>query len=248
MRYGLLVSSILILACALGAWTGIWGAIFSEAQASSIYKELKDWQTLIGVGFACLTAWIAVLPVWRQVKETQRQAAGAAIVPLTKTVEKLEVERKVVFDARHATSPIPGLVDEYDNGDYHRIYQTWPETLWSLRAKLDDFRHQLQQHTDRHPDLGREIDGLRRETLKWIEQLHKTLGTLSHAFAQHTGGLAYEEGDEDLSDEVLKDVGKTVIDCLEGFEQFGWKLEIALGKEIPRVWGRIRELERAAVG
>ena len=123
-RYDLLAFSLILLSCILAAWTGIGGAFLSEAQANGCYKELKDWQTLMGVVGASIIAWIAVLPVWRQVVETQRQAAGAAIIPLMKTVETLEAERKVVFQALQAMSRLPYLFDEYDTGNYHEIFQT----------------------------------------------------------------------------------------------------------------------------
>ena len=237
-----------IFAAAIGLLLFVLGFAYGNFFGAQYAFNVKDWQTLIGVAGAFIVAYIAVLPVWRQVKETQRQAAGAAIIPLMKTAETLEVERKVVFDARQAMSGVPRLTNEYENGDYHQIYKTWPETTWKLMRRADSLRQELQQHVDRHPDTGREIDSLRRATVKYIALLHSALGTMSHAFAQMTGGLSYEDGEEDLSDEVLEDVGKKVTDCLKSFDQFVCQLEFALGEEIPRVWRRIRELERTAIG
>ena len=237
-----------IFALAIGVLTFALGFSYGDLFGAQYAFNVKDWQTLIGVAGAFIVGYIAVLPVWRQVKETQRQAAGAAITPLMKTAETLEVERKAVFDARQAMSSVPRLADEYENEDYHQIYQTWPKKALELMQRADSVRQELQQHVDRHPDTGREIDSHRRTTVKYIALLHDALGTMSHAFAQETGGLSYEDGDEDLSDEVLKNVGKKVINSLEGFDQFAWQLELALGHEIPRVWSRVRELERAAVG
>jgi hypothetical protein len=247
-RYDQFGMSLLMLAAVLAVWLGIDGPFITDASTKGWYEVLKDWQTLIGVIAAFIVGYMAVLPVWRQVKETQRQAAGAAIIPLMKTAETLEEERKVVFDARQAMDAVPPLTDDYENADYHQIYQKWPEEAYTLRQKVDSFRQQLQQHTDRHPDARREIDRLRRATLRCIKLLYDEIGTMSRAFAQQTGGLAPEDGDEELPSAVLKGIGGRVIDAHEGFEQFAWQLEIALGEEIPRVWSRVRELERAAVG
>ena len=223
------------------SWLGIAGPILSEASAKGVYKFMKDWQTLIGVAGAFVVGYIAVLPVWRQ-------AAGAAIIPLVKTAETLEAERKTVFAARMADERVPQLVDDYNNEDPHRIYKTWSNEVVALQQKLDSSRQQIQEHTDRHPDTGREIDGLRRATLLWMKRLHDALGVLNHAFRQQTSGLDYEEGEEDLSDDVVKNAGTNVIDCLEGFQQFAWQLENSLGEEIPKIWARIRDLERTAIG
>lgn len=237
-----------IFAAAVGLLLFILGFAYGNFFGTQYAFNVKDWQTLIGVAGAFAVGYVAVLPVWRQVKETQKQAAGAAIIPLVKTAETLEIERKSVFDARQAMSRVPAITDEYESEDFNHIYQTWPKETNDLMRAADGFRQALQQHVDRHPDTGREIDTFRRATVKYITQLHDALGTMSYAFAQQTGGLSYEDGQEDLSDEVLKDVGKNVIDRLDGFDQCAWQLERALGEEIPKVWGRIRELERVAVG
>jgi hypothetical protein len=197
---------------------------------------------------AFIIACIAVLPVWRQVKESQRQAAGSAIAPLTNTVETLEKERRIVFDSRQVMSDVPPLVYAYEEGDSFEIYQTWPEKLHAVCAEVDSYREKLQMHVDRHPDTGRNIDNLRRICVKCLAELKEALATMGYAFAQQTTGLSYEEGDEDLSDEVLGSIVKRVNDSMKQFNQIAEQLEIALGEEVPTGWRRIRELERAAIG
>lgn len=242
------MQNLLVLAVAAATLAFVLGFAYGDLLGLQYSFRLQDWQTLIGVAGAFVVGYIAVLPVWRQVKETQRQAAGAAIIPLTKTAETLELERKAVFDVRQLMSEVPRLTDEYENGDPHQIYQTWPTKAFELMQRTDRCRQELQQYMDRHPDTGRQIDSLRRSSVKYIAMLHDALGTMTHAFAQETGGLSYEDGDEDLSGETLKEVGKKVMDCFDDFEQFARQLELALDEEIPKVWCRVRELERAAVG
>jgi hypothetical protein len=72
---GLPTMATLCLIVVLTCWLGIGGAVISEIKVQGFLQTMEKWQTLIGVGAALAVGYIAVRPVWRQVKIMGAQAA-----------------------------------------------------------------------------------------------------------------------------------------------------------------------------
>lgn len=88
---------IVTAAAILGVVLGF--AIFAGVRENSwlkLYKEIKDWQTLITGLLAILAALIAAAPVWRQMQFQNAQAAAASVEFLKERLEKAKLRHKEI--------------------------------------------------------------------------------------------------------------------------------------------------------
>lgn len=239
----LLAFSILVLSCALVAWTGIAGPIFAD----SVWIGLEKWQTLLAALLALAAAYFAAAPVYRQLREQRRQSAAGAVTMIAKSAETLEAELDRVRKAANDLYRLPGLLFEYDNRSWHDIYASWPNTAFEQMEICDAALRDMQRYTNRH-SAPSPTQQARLDAIATLQSVRSSLVDLVTIMRQSTSGLHYEDGDEDIPDNE-HDQRRSLIDAnLEKWRRAVAHLDDLLSGEISDVWRRIRQLERIAIG
>lgn len=238
----LIAFSLLLFSCALIAWTGVAGPIFSD----DLWKGLDNWQTLIAALLALAAAYFAARPVYRQLAEQRRQSAAAAVSMIVKAAVSLEEERGIVRKAVDDLR-IDRLLWNYDELSWHDIYSSWPEDAFGLMTVCDTALRSVRLYAERNPDASA-AQSCRVEAIATLEQLRTGLTDLVTIMRQQTSGLSYEEGEEDIPVEEHQTRRQQVNLKDERWRVAADKLDIALSMEIANVWRRIRQLEGIAIG
>jgi len=239
----LLAFSILVLSCALVAWTGIAGPIFAD----SVWTALEKWQTLLAALLALVAAYFAAAPVYRQLKEQRRQSAAAAVTMIVKSAETLEVERDRVKKARDDLYRLPSLLFDYDNLSLHDIYASWPNAAFEQMEICDAALRDMQRYSNRHPEPS-STQQARLDAIVALQSTRSSLVDLVTIMRQTTSGLSYEDGEVDIPDDE-HDQRRSLMDAnLDKWGRAATHLDEMLSSEITYVWRRIRHLERIAIG
>ncbi|MBB4428407.1 hypothetical protein GGD66_006994 [Bradyrhizobium sp. CIR48] len=238
----LIAFSLLLLSCALIAWTGTAGPVFAE----SFWTGLEDWQTSIAAVIALLAAYLAARPVYRQLAEQRRQSAAAAVSMIVKAAVSLEEERDIIRKAVDDLR-IDRLLWEYDELSWHDIYSSWPEDAFGLMTVCDTALRSVRLYAERNPDASA-TQRCRVEAIAALEQLRAGLTDLVTIMRQQTSGLSYEEGEEDIPVKEHQTRRQEVNVKDERWRIAAHGLDIALSMEIANVWRRIRQLESIAIG
>jgi hypothetical protein len=217
-------------------------AIQEAAAAGCVEFWINRYQTLLSGLLAIMAAAIAATPVFRQLRESRRQSAAAAITPLRATARDIEDERLQFSQIDRSMQQ--GLV----------IIQTYvrPERDWSDR--LDNFLNEigqqlslLKQYKLRHPDTGNSIDLIRTNAIQRYERLLIVCTNLGIAHRQQTNGVFHEDGEQELDSDLLAGIGGEARQAWDDAAQTLNQLRFGLTTEASVIWGRIRELERASV-
>lgn len=145
-----LAFSMLMLSCALIAWTGIAGPIFSE----SLWAGLDKWQTLLASIIALIAAYFAARPVYRQLAEQRRQSAAAAVTMIAKSAVALEGERDGVRKMSDDLNRLGGLLSDYDDRSWHDIYSSWPNEAFDQMYVCDAGLRDMHRYSERNPEAS----------------------------------------------------------------------------------------------
>ncbi|MET4242737.1 hypothetical protein [Bradyrhizobium sp. RT10b] len=131
--------AILMLVAILTAWLGVGGAVISEAKAQGLLNFLKDWQTLIGVIGAALIGWMAVAPVWRQVRIMGAQAASQLQPILLSDLEAIDADLAFIDQIRgieDGLRRVSATMDFWEQGDI-ALVDILAKELVATRAAID---------------------------------------------------------------------------------------------------------------
>jgi hypothetical protein len=163
----------LMLAAVLTAWLGIGGAVISEIRAVGILKMFQDWQTLIGVIGAALIGWMAVAPVWRQVRIMGAQAASQLQPILISDLESIDQDIAFIDKIRSIENSLGGLSARID------FWEKEDAALVDILAKeLLAIRNAIDGLTDN--EWGRFCDRLRLTPIQRTErgELRRTIASI----------------------------------------------------------------------
>ncbi|MDA9529251.1 hypothetical protein [Bradyrhizobium sp. CCBAU 25338] len=136
---GLATIAALMLAAVLTTWLGISGAVISDIDARGILKVIQDWQTLIGVVGAALIGWMAVAPVWRQVRIMAAQAASQLQPILVSDLEAIDADIAFIGEIRaiqNGLGKVSATIDFWEKGDI-ALVDVLANELLALRASID---------------------------------------------------------------------------------------------------------------
>ncbi|WP_375764544.1 hypothetical protein ACE10X_21275 [Bradyrhizobium sp. Pha-3] len=239
----LLAFSILVLSCALVAWTGIAGPFFAD----SVWIGLEKWQTLLAALLALAAAYFAAAPVYRQLREQRRQSAAAAVTMITRSAETLEAERDRIRKAADDFYHFPGLLFDYDNRSWEDIYSSWPDAAFGQMEICDAALRDMQRYSNRHPEPS-PTQQARLDAIATLQSVRSGLVDLVTIMRQSTSGLDYEEGDVDIPDDEHDQRRNLMDTSLEKWKAAAARLDHSLSGDITDVWRRIRQLERIAMG
>jgi hypothetical protein len=174
-----LAFSMLVLSCALVAWTGIAGPIFSD----SLRAGLDKWQTLLASIIALIAAYFAARPVYRQLAEQRRQSAAAAVTMIVKAAEAIEKERDILRKGRDDLFRLDGILEAIDQFSWHDIYQTWPDQAYDLIETCDALLREMHRFRERNPKIT-STQQCRIEAIAVLEQVRSGIHDIRHIFRQ----------------------------------------------------------------
>lgn len=136
---GLPTIATLMLTAVLATWLGISGALISDAKAQGLLNVLKDWQTLIGVIGAALIGWMAVAPVWRQVRIMGAQAASQLQPILLADLDAIDADIAFIGEIRaieNGLGKLSAAIDFWEKGDI-ALVDVLAQELTSFQAAID---------------------------------------------------------------------------------------------------------------
>jgi hypothetical protein len=166
---GLPTMATLCLIVVLTCWLGIGGAVISEIKVQGFLQTMEKWQTLIGVGAALAVGYIAVRPVWRQVKIMGAQAALLLGPAIQEDLDAIDRDKGIIARLRLCDAPLRDIGDQIefakDRDDigfvseinaaliaYRARIEGLPEADWAHfchRLRLDDRqRHERNEFRD----------------------------------------------------------------------------------------------------
>ena len=238
----LVAFSLMMLSCALIAWTGLAGPLFADG----FWTGLEEWQTLIAAMIALIAAYYAARPVYRQLAEQRRQSAAAAVSMIVKAAVSLEAERDIVRKAVDDLR-LGRLLWKYDDLSWHDIYSSWPEEAYDFMTVCDAALRSLRLYCERNPDPS-STQRSRVEAIAALEKLRSCLVDLVKIMRQLTSGLNYEEGEEDIPSDEHSSRRHQINASQEDWGRTALRLDEQLSAEISTIWYRIRQLERIAIG
>lgn len=238
----LIAFSFLLFSCALIAWTGVAGPIFSDG----LWKGLENWQTIIAALLALAAAYLAARPVYRQLAEQRRQSAAAAVSMIVKAAVSLEAERDVIRKAIDDLR-VDRLLYEYDAISWLQIYASWPEEAFEFMKACDAALRSLRLFSERNPDPS-PTQYSRLAAIASLAKLKGGLSDLVTIMRQETTGLAYEEGEQDIPDDEHPTKRSQMDVDQESWITAARKLDEDISVEIAAIWRRIRQLESIAIG
>lgn len=243
----LLALGLMFLGVGLVSWTALAGAVIADATAYSWYAVAKDWQTLFAAILAIAAAYYAARPVYRQLEENRRQTAAAAVDMIVNAATALEDEIEILEGVRNDMRQLPSLLATYDEDSLHNIYQSWPEQVDQFSRVVVEARIKLQRYVHRNPEAGLLRDS-RDAAIVALVGVDDAIWGLVYVMKHDTIGPSYEYGEQDLpGGEGEKRRQKTDAASTE-WNQSAEVFALALEVELHRVWKRIRELERVAIG
>jgi hypothetical protein len=117
-----------------------------------IWHLMERGQTFIAALFALFAAWLAARPVQKQLAEQRRQSAAAASTMIAKSVLALEGERTALIRAKDDLEGLGSVLLNYDNGDRHEIYQTWPDQAYQMSGTCSKIIAILYRASERIPN------------------------------------------------------------------------------------------------
>lgn len=207
---------------------------------------VREYQTLLAGTFTIGAAIIAGTPVYRQLREQRRQSAAAAI-PI---IEKLALEHEDFSTHYEAQArkiiALSRLLATYDQEDVHRLHEYWLSEMHTLYGDAHDLRQMIENRMTRQNTAESAhlvIDGLDR-----LDHLITEVRRFAYAFRANTSGPAYEDGEQDVpkGEEDLR--RRTTEDALKEWRAWHDKYKKANHTEALIAWGRVRDLERQALG
>lgn len=150
-RHDLLAISLLIFAAAIVALTGVSGPLLSENQSKGMYEILKDWQTLIGVLVAVAIGYVAVLPVWRQVRIMSSQAAIQMLPVIYAEANELDRDRGTLDKIRDVQFGLSTaeMFCNLDRGDGHPFVSEAVKHLGETKAQIEAMKDELERFQKR---------------------------------------------------------------------------------------------------
>jgi hypothetical protein len=207
---------------------------------------LNRYQTLFTGLAALCAAWIASLPVRKQLQEMSRQSAASARAGLVDQASALENERDALSDV-DTLRRLSFLVRDYDEMDWHTLHRDWSARLASISEWLWQRHASVSAIDARNPGSG-DLQQARRRALDKLNNLIGALSGLDEAFREQTSGPDYQNGESDLTEDERSSRRTNFDRAFEEFESSRIRLAVELQRAIQLVWTRIRALETYAVG
>lgn len=239
--------SLLLFAAVLSVWLGVAGPLFGDRSWIQIWHLMEKWQTLVAALIALSAAWWAVRPVQKQLAEQRRQSAAAASTMIAKTALALEDERAAVIKGKDDLEGIANVLSDYDDQSPHDIYQTWPKQAYSVSDTCSMLIATLYRTNERNPEIT-PLKNSRQAAISTLNDFRSAIIDLVQIFHHDTSGPAYEYGENDIPEEESKARRPRVDTTRELWKAAAADLENELNAEISRIWRRVRQLERIAIG
>jgi hypothetical protein len=248
-RKDFLPISLLLFAAILSVWLGVAGPLFDNRHWMHVWHLMERWQTFIAALLALSAAWWAARPVQKQLAEQRRQSAAAAATMIAKSAIELEDERARLMRGRDGDLEGLGTVlSGYDEQSWHDIYHSWPNLAYRVSDACSALVAILHRTNERNPEIT-SLQKSRAATISALDDLRNAiLGLAEHFHHETSGGPAYELGEQDIPEDEGA-ARRPRVDAKRAI----WKaaaddLESELNAEISRVWRRVRQLERIAIG
>lgn len=136
---GLPTFAALMLAAVVTTWLGISGAVITDVNAQGVLNFVQGWQTLIGVAGAALIGWMAVAPVWRQVRIMGAQAASQLQPILVSDLEAIDQDILFLKEVRKIDTGLGSLsaqMEFWEGGDV-KLVEVLAQELLAIRTAID---------------------------------------------------------------------------------------------------------------
>jgi hypothetical protein len=192
--------AFLLFTAILTVWLGVAGPLFGDRSWMQIWHLMERGQTFIAALFALFAAWLATRPVQKQLAEQRRQSAAAASTMIAKSVLALEGERTALIRGKDDLEGLGSVLLDYDNGNRHEIYQTWPDQAYQMSDSCSKIIAILYRASERNPELT-SLQRSRIETISTLRNLRSSIIGLVQIFQHEIHGPRYEDGEEDVPED-----------------------------------------------
>jgi hypothetical protein len=167
---------------------------------------------------------------------------------IAKSAIDLEDERAALIKGRYDLESLGRVLSDYDDPSWHDIYQTWPGQAYRMSDASSALVAILHRTNERNPEIT-SLQKSRTATISALNDLRKAILELAEIFHHETGGGPdYEHGEDDIPEDESAARRPRVDAKREIWKAVAGDLENELSAEISRIWRRVRQLERIAIG
>ncbi|MGO4715435.1 hypothetical protein [Bradyrhizobium sp. 2TAF24] len=202
---GLLPISLIMLTAVLVVWLGFAGPLISETDAKGWLAVVEKWQTLIGVLGAFGVGYLAVRPVWRQVRIQGAQAAMQMLPVIEQEHEATQRDFALLSDVLAVLRNIDHMYDKLtDDETYDDRFSVAEASTKTILDYLDNL------HSPRWEEFVGRLTLTRHERVV-RQRLHGTIKTIVFPIRELKDGPISYEGEhgeyyEDDSEFVSRSV------------------------------------------